>query len=87
MMRDIHQQILLLERFQYQALRLLRGGYDLQGRGCNAGLGDVDAPREIVGADVLGELAHLFYADRRFGGEVDPDGADLGERMRVGFCG
>ena len=42
---------------------------------------------EFVLVDVLGESAHLFYADAGVGGEFDPDGADLGLRIGFSFCG
>ena len=42
---------------------------------------------EIVLVDVLGESAHLFYADAGVRGEFDPDGADLGLRVRFDFGG
>ena len=41
---------------------------------------------EVVLADMLGESAHLFYADAGVGGELDPDSADLGERVRIRGC-
>lgn len=83
-MRNIDQQILLLEclddgrendRDDFQ-----RG----RGNGC---LCDENTGVEFVLVDVLGESAHLFYADAGVGGEFDPDGANLGLRVGIGFCG
>lgn len=42
---------------------------------------------EFVLVNVLGEGAHLLDADAGVGAEFDPDGADLWEGGRVGFCG
>ena len=82
MMRDVDQQILLLERLDDVRLD---GGDDFQGGGRDGGLGDEDAAVEFVLIDVLGEGAHLFDADAEVGAEFDPDGADLREWVRVGF--
>ena len=84
MMRDVDQQILLLERLD-DVVR--DGGDDFQRRGRDGRLGDQDAAFEVVLVNVLAEGAHLFDADAEVGAEFDPDGADLGERVRVGFGG
>lgn len=42
---------------------------------------------EFVLVDVLRESAHLLYADAGVRGEFDPDGADLGLGVWVGFGG
>ena len=83
-MRDVDQQILLLERLDDVGLD---GGNDLQGGGRDGCLRDEDAGVEFVLVDVLGEGAHLFDADAGVGAEFDPDGADLGERVRLGLGG
>lgn len=62
-------------------------GDDFQRGGRDGGLRDEDAGVEFVLTDVLGEGAHLLYADADVGGEFDPDGADLGLRVGVGFGG
>lgn len=84
MLRDVDQQILLLERLDDVRLH---GGDDFQGCGRDGGLRDEDAGVELVLVDVLGEGAHLLDADAGVGAEFDPDGADLRERGRVGLCG
>ena len=84
MVRDVDEQILLLERLddgrQDDRDDLERGGRD-------GGLGDEDTGVELVLGDVLREGAHLLDADAGIGGEFDPDGADLGEGRGVGFGG
>ena len=84
MVRDIDQQILLLERLddgrEDDRDDFQRGGRD----GC---LCYEDAGVEFVPGDVLGEGAHLLYADAGVRGEFDPDGADLGLWAGVSFCG
>ena len=83
-MCNIHQQILLLERFDDGREN---DGDDFERGGRDGGLRDEDAGVEFVLVDVLGESAHLLDADAGVGGEFDPDGADLGLRVRVRFCG
>ncbi len=75
MMRDIDQQVRLLERLHPFILEA-DGGFER--RGGHGPLGDEDAGGELVLVDVLAEFLHLFDADGAFGGEFDPDGADLG---------
>ena len=75
MMRNIHQQILLLERLDN---RREHDGDDFERGGRDGGLRDEDAGVEFVLGDVVGEGAHLLDADAGVGGEFDPDGADLG---------
>lgn len=82
--RDVDQQVLLLERLDDVRLD---GGDDLERGGGDGGLRDEDARVELVLVDVLGEGAHLLDADAGVGAEFDPDGADLRERGRVGFRG
>ncbi len=82
MVRDINQQILFLKRLYY---RRQYDGYDLEGRGSYGRLRDENAGVKVVLRDVLREGAHLFYADRGFRAEFDPDGADLGGRVRGGI--
>ncbi len=41
---------------------------------------------EMVRAYMLCECAQVFYAEGRFGREIDPDGADCGLRVGFGFC-
>ena len=74
--RDVDEQVLFLESLDDGRED---DGDDFERRGRDAGLADEDAGVEVVLADVLGEGAHLLDADGGFGGEFDPDGADLGE--------
>ena len=82
-MRDVDQQILLLERLDDGRED---DGDDFEGGGRDGGLRDEDAGVELVLLDVLSEGAHLLDADAGVGGEFDPDGADLGLRGGLGFC-
>ena len=84
MMRNIDQQILLLEGLDDGGEN---DGDDLERGGGDRGLCDEDAGLEFVLVDVLGEGAHLLYAYARVRGEFDPDGADLGLRGGFGFRG
>ena len=83
-MRDIDQQILLLERFQHGGED---DGDDLERGGGDCGLGDEDAAVEGVGVDVLGEGAHFLDADVEGFGEFDPDGAAVWFGVGHGFGG
>ena len=59
-MRDIHQQVLLLESLNH------RGEHDrdeFHGGGCYRLLGDEDSGVEVVFGNVVGEGFHLFDAD------------------------
>ena len=42
---------------------------------------------ELVLGDMLGKSAHLLDANTWLGREFDPDGADLGDGVRVGGSG
>lgn len=83
MMRNIDQQILLLERLDDGREN---DGDDFQRGGGDGGLGYENAGVKFVLVDVLGEGAHLLYTDAGVGGKFDPDGTDLGLRVGVGFC-
>ena len=83
-MRNIDQQILLLERFDDGREN---DRDDFQGGGRDGCLRYEDTGVEFVLADVLGEGAHMFYADAGIGGKFDPDGADLGLGVGFDFCG
>lgn len=72
-MRNIDQQIRLLERLDHVA-RYSR--HDLRGGGGNGTLGNHDTGVEFVLVDMVGEGAHLLYADGGVGAEFDPDSAD-----------
>ena len=73
--RDVHQQILFLERLddlgQHGRDHFERGRRD----GCH---GHEDAGREVVGVDVVREGAHLFDPDRAVVAEFHADGSDRG---------
>lgn len=83
-MRNIHQQILLLERLNDGREH---DGDDFERGGRDGGLRDEDARVEFVLGDVVREGAHLLDADAGVGGEFDPDGADLGLGGGLGFGG
>lgn len=84
MMGNVDQQVLLLERLdntrQHDRHNFKSGGRD-------GGLGDENPGVEVMLVDVLGKGAHLFYADRGFGGEFNPNSADCGDGRRVGSSG
>lgn len=72
-MRDVDQQILLLEGLD-------DGGQhdrdNLQGRGRDGCLRDEDSGVKVVLVDVLGKGPHLLDPDGLLGAEFDPDGPD-----------
>ena len=86
MMRNVDQQILLLEGLNDKARLIQHCGDNLERGGRDGGLGDEDAGVKIVLTAVVGEVAHLLYADGLISGEFDPDGADDGNRVGVCFC-
>lgn len=84
-MRDIHQQILLLERLDH-------GGqhhrYNLQRRRGDGRLCDEDAGVEIMLVDVLRKRTHLLHPNTELRAEFDPDCACGWRRwVGVGWCG
>ena len=83
-MRNIDQQVLLLERLNDGRED---DGDDLERCGRDRCLGHEDTGVEFVLADVLGEGAHLFDADTGVGGEFNPDRADLRLRIGIGLGG
>lgn len=84
MMRDIDQQVRLLERLHPF---ILEADGRFERRGGHGALGDEDAGGELVLVDVLAEFLHLFNADGALGGELDPNGADLGRCGGLGVGG
>lgn len=73
-MRDIHQQVLLLESFNHRGEH---DRYEFHCGRCYRLLGDEDSGMEVVFGNVVGERFHLFDADwARFRREFDPDRAD-----------
>lgn len=80
MMRNIHQQILLLE-----CLHNMRQQYrhDLHCSRRDGILGDHDPRVEIVLVDVMPKRPHLLDADGGLGVELHPDGADLAVGLGV----
>lgn len=82
MVCDIDQEILLLECLDNRGEN---DRHDLKGCGRHCSLRDQYAGVEVVLVDVLSEGAHLFYANRLFCGELDPDGTHLRQRFGVGY--
>lgn len=85
MVRNIHQQVLLLERLDN---RRQHNRDDFQRRGRDRGLRDEYTGVEVVLRDVLRKGTHLFYANRGLRAEFNPDDADLSGGVRGGVgCG
>lgn len=82
-MRDVDEQVLLLERLD--VLVVADGALDLERGGRDGRPRDHDPRVELVLRDVVHEGAHLLDADGGVRGEFHPHGADL--RGRGGVFG
>lgn len=82
---DVDEEVVLEEALNLG--EVLDRGERLAGGGGEGHVGDHDARLVVVGDGVLGKLADLGHAKLLVGEELDPDGAAVGGRVRVGVGG